>query len=383
MKQIFYILLIFVLLHSCSAELKVELENPLNFDRTEELVELPLDQLVEQLSTLKEGETYAVILNDEVIPSQLTSDGKLIFQSQLKALESKKFIIKKNKETIAEPLVFGRVFTERKEDFAWENDKLGFRFYGHELQALDGPSNGLDLWYKRTDKLVLNEWYRKSVEEHISYHVDHGEGCDPYGVGHSLGAGAMAPFINDELVLNGNYLTATILDEGPLRFSARLDYPALQIDGKSIAESRTVTLDAGSQFTKIEQYYAVNETMTVAAGIVKRNGSDSIVYRPSTNYFFYQEPATDINGQIFLAVIMPDGLEKVKVHAYDYLHPLSGKEQHFEHSLGVATYHPGKPLVYYTGFAWTKAGFHQLEDFQAYTAQFEQALNQGFVVKYK
>lgn len=382
MKQLFYTLLISVLLLSCSSEVKVEIENPLHFDRTEELVELPLNQLVEKLSTLKEGETYAVLLNGVVIPSQLTSDGKLIFQSQLKALESKQFIIKKTKKATAESLVFGRVFPERKEDFAWENDKLGFRFYGHELQAFDGPSNGLDVWYKRTNKLVLNEWYRKSVEEQISYHVDHGEGCDPYGVGHSLGAGAMAPFINEELILNDNYLVATILEEGPLRFSARLDYPNLQINDKSVAEWRTVTLDAGSQFTKIEQYYAVDEAMTVAAGIVKRNGSDSIVYQPSTNYFIYQEPATDINGQIFLAVIMPDGLEDVKVHAYDYLHPISGKKQYFEHSLAVATYHPEKPLVYYTGFGWTKAGFHQLEDFQTYTEQFEQALNQGFIVKY-
>ncbi|GAB1414901.1 DUF4861 domain-containing protein [Paludibacter sp.] len=380
----YYILLLFTAtLFSCSSTLKLSVENNLDFDRSEEMVELDVNRLAKKISTLKADETYIVSCENEVIPSQITSDGKLIFQSHLGASQKKTYEIKIDKVLTYNPKVFGRVFNERKEDFAWENDKVGFRLYGNELKAFDGPSNGLDLWYKRTDKLVLNEWYRKSVEERISYHVDHGEGCDPYGVGHSLGAGAMAPYIDEKLILNDNYLKATILDNGPLRFSARLDYPDLEINGRLIAESRTVTLDAGSQFTKIIQYYKVPESMQVAAGIVKRQTNDSVLWNVSDNFFLYKEPETQENGQIFLAVIMPDGLTKVKVDTYEYFHPVAKKNLTFSHVIGVADYNTQKPLTYYTGFGWTKSGFMTVEDFQNYTKKYYQAVKQPFIIKFK
>ncbi len=384
MRKVFYFILAFaIILPSCNTtnSVKFTVENPLDFDRTEELVTIDLQSL-----KLSASKTNWIVKNEagEIILSQLTSDHKIVFQSGLKANQIAFFILEKGKSsTDLSSKVFGRVYPERKEDFAWENDKVGFRFYGNELKQFDGPSNGLDLWFKRTHKLILDEWYRKSVEEGISYHVDHGEGCDPYGVGHSLGAGAMAPYIDEELILNDNYLTAEIIDNGPLRFTAKLHYPPLAMGEAMVEEVRTVSLDAGSQLTKIEQYYGVDKEIQVAAGIVKRKSDDSVSWTAGSDYFVYEEPATEVNGQIFVGVLIPQGIYDVQIHSYEYLHPIHKKIQNFTHVNAYTTYRPSNPLVYYTGFGWNKFGFESLESFEAYMAQFDASLKNPFIVRFK
>ena len=381
MKKNLLILLSIITLVSCGSvkNLRVEVKNSESIDRSNELVELSVNEIEKQLR----GKNAALLVSNEageVIPSQVTSDGLLLFPSGLRANESQVFTIRRGEALEYEPKVFGRVFPERKEDFAWENDRLGFRFYGNELKEHDGPSNGLDLWYKRTNKLVLNEWYRKSVEEGISYHVDHGEGCDPYGVGHSLGGGAMAPFVEGELILNDNYLTVEVLDEGPLRFTARLNYPDIEIAGKSYQESRTVMLDAASQMTKIVQDYHTDDKLTLAAGIVKRPNSDDALWESGSDYFIFSEPANEVNGQIHLSILIPQGIDSVEVKSYEYLHPINGRLQNFSHTLAF-TQNSGT-VSYYTGFGWDKFGFDSAEKWQEYVENFKLALENPFEVNY-
>lgn len=382
----FQLVLVVFLTSSCTANkyLTVTVENPSSFSRIEEMVEIPLEK-VSSKTKLKESQIYLLRNSSgETIPSQITYDGKLIFQSNLGANEKSEFrVIAGNEEFVPKPKVFGRHYPERKDDFAWENDRVGFRFYGTALKENDGPSNALDIWLKRTDKLVLDKWYKASVENNISYHVDHGEGCDPYGAGRSLGAGAMAPFVNEELILNENYSTYTILDKGPLRFVAKLMYPPIVIDGKEYTESRTVSLDAGSQLTKIEQEYSVDTPIKVAAGIVKRAKNDSILWHSGDNYFIYQEPASKENGQYYLGVVVPQGIENVFVHSYEYMHPLRKTKQHFSHTLGITDYTPGTPLTYYTGFGWNKYGFSDISTFSQYMTNFSTSLKEPFKITYK
>ena len=41
--------------------------------------------------------------------------------------------------------VFGRHVPERKDDFAWENDRIAFRMYGPALEADGEISSGIDV----------------------------------------------------------------------------------------------------------------------------------------------------------------------------------------------------------------------------------------------
>ena len=82
---------------------------------------------------------------------------------------------------------YGRFVRERRDDFAWENDRVAHRMYGKALETwAQEPltSSTVDVWFKRTRRLLVNEWYM--VDD---YHRDLGEGADLYSAGRSRGCG--------------------------------------------------------------------------------------------------------------------------------------------------------------------------------------------------
>ena len=364
MKNIILVLFSLVFLASCSSnkEMQITIENPSGFDRLTEVIEIPIDSIKDKV-VLKDSSVY-VVKNSagEVIPSQVTYDRKLIFQPEVKANEAK---------------TFGRLVSERKDDFAWENDRVAFRIYAQTLIATDGPSNGLDIWYKRTNDLVINKWYEADLSGKQSYHNDNGEGLDDYKVGRSLGAGAMAPYVNGKLWLNDNFTADEVLDNGPLRTTFKLSYNDIDVDGKKYNESRTFSIDAGSQLTKVVQAYGVNEPMQVAAGIVKRESGDSVIAAVDKGYIIYGEPKSEKVEGIYLSLLFPEGISESVVDSYEV-----GKSK-YSHVLAVTTQQPKKPVTYYTGYGWAKFGFPTIGDFETYIQNFADGLKQPLVIKYK
>ena len=381
MKTIILTLLTtFCIFSQMQSKVIVKVSNPCNFDRKNELVELSIAAISKKIS-LNDSQTFLV--EDEsgtVIPSQLTYDNKLIFSCDLKAKASTRFTIIAGNPRHYAPQVFGAYLPQRKDDFVWENDRVGFRFYGDSLKYSDGPSNGMDLWYKRTSAMVLQKWYENALKKGIWFHTDRGEGCDAYAVGRSLGAGAMAPCIDGNLILNDNFLKPEILDDGPLRFTARLIYPDFQVNGNSILESRTVSLDAGSQLTAITENYG-DCHFPVAAGIVKRLNEDSTVVDLKSNYFIYAEPKTKENGAVFLGVYLPNGLKSVYTASYSTENPVNHQVSKFTHTLGISQYQ-SRPFTYYTGFGWEKFGFPSIRSFEEYMKRFVRQKEHPLKVKY-
>ena len=102
------------------------------------------------------------------------------------------------------PKTFARFVPERKDDFAWENDMAAYRVYGPAL-ADENPSNGIDLWLKKTEELVVDSFYKADLQYGKSYHDDHGQGVDCYKVDHTLGAGGVAPYVNGELLIRQSF----------------------------------------------------------------------------------------------------------------------------------------------------------------------------------
>jgi hypothetical protein len=342
-------------------------QNPSNFDRKSQTVEIPLQDVEQRLGNPDYRKLALTDPKGASVAYQITYDKRFIFQLDIQAGESQSFVLKQGKEVQEfESKTYARFIKERKDDFAWENDRVAFRIYGPALKPIDGPSNGLDVWYKSTDKLIIDKWYKDDLARKASYHEDHGEGLDDYKVGRSLGAGAMAPFVNDSLWLNENFAAQELLENGPIRSTFKLTYNKLNVNGKEYAETRTVSIDAGSQLTKITQSYeGVPEKITVAAGLVKRTGNDSIITKD--NCVIYFEPYSDKVGNVALAMVFPEGYKKATINTYKV------GNSSYSHVLAVCDYE--KPITYYSGYGWSKAGtFSDIFAFEKYIAKFSESL---------
>ena len=174
---------------------QVAARNPLKAPRFDATIEVPLGGL-KAAGPAKWTNLYVTdAQSTRRIPHQLVdADGNgvpesLLFQGHFLAGETRKFNV--GNTTLPLPAfrdrTFGRLVPERLDDFAWENDRIGFRVFGPALMAKDGPQSGVDVWVKSTPNLVLNKFYKSE-----DYHRDHGEGLDYYKVGANRGAGALA-----------------------------------------------------------------------------------------------------------------------------------------------------------------------------------------------
>jgi hypothetical protein len=361
---------------ACAPKVKITVENTLDIDRQAELVEIPVERL--GAIVLAEGETYLVGKGGHTIASQVTSDGLLIFQSGLGAGEKKTFTVRAGAPEQFAPKTYGRFAPERMDDFIWENDRVAFRIYGAALVAKDGSSNGIDALYKRSDSMVLDKWYEDYFSEaQLSYHDDNGTGLDNYDVKRSLGAGAAAPLVDGQLVLNSNFRRHEVVDNGPLRTTFRLTYPGMQIGEGVAGEVRKISIDAGSQLTRVEQQWGVSHPMTVAMGYPLRTADE--VYAVSGNTLMVNEPATPKASGVYLGAVMSGGFDSAVENEYEV--PEGEKAAGtYRHILLTTTYNPGKPMVYYTGFGWEKWGDWTAEKFAQYLADFDAALGTPFVV---
>ena len=223
---------------SCTRELVVEVTNPTGLERIYETVEIPWAKVESALPGVAPQEVVVLTPDGDTLPCQAVTLGEetpqsLIFQISLIGDASEKYQIRKGRPAPPTPQVFGRLVPERMDDFAWENNLIGFRMYGPALQATGEISNGIDIWQKRTRDLVVDKWYKNG-----DYHTDHGEGLDCYKVGRTLGAGAMAPYLNDTVWLGNNFVESRILDNGPIRITFELTYAPYRVGDRPVTEKR-------------------------------------------------------------------------------------------------------------------------------------------------
>lgn len=280
----------------------------------------------------------------EEVPSQVDFDGKkdpqyLLVQLNIEGKSKAELTIENGKPTPISPKTFARYVPERLDDFAWENDKIAFRTYGKALEGTKGDAYGLDVWVKRTDKLVIDTRYKGN-----KYHVDNGDGLDYYHVGLTLGAGNIAPMVKDEIIYSKNYHRYKVLENGPLRTSFILEYDPWKVDGMDVSCTKKITIDAGSQLYKVEVNYdfAGRDSLELVVGIIKRPGQGSIMMDEKEGFTAYWEPQHGADGTTGVGVALTTPITKTSVT----------KEQILTHT----TYKKGSTLTYYVGAAWDKAG---------------------------
>ncbi|MDR1172178.1 MAG: DUF4861 domain-containing protein [Bacteroidales bacterium] len=370
MKNWVIIILSIVTLASCKVNrITVELSNPSDVAREKTTVEMAWADIVAKLPAVDVSKIVIVNaqsgdeLAHQVIYLGEQTPQMLIFQVTLAPKESVELLIKEGtpkQQVVAK--TFGRFIPERKDDFAWENDRVVFRMYGPAL-ANENPSNGVDLWLKKTEKLIVDQFYHDDLNNGKSYHVDHGEGLDCYKVGHALGAGGIAPFVNDTLWVGNHYATQKVLDNGPLRTTFRLTYDNLPVGKKIYSEEIVISIDAGSQLNKAVVSFDGDFTdIKVAAGIfLHQEDPGNAKTDIAGGYNAFGEIATSDAGvpagRNYVATVIPDG-------------KMTGNLKQQDHLLAVAPYKKGDKFTYYFGGGWSQWGFPTDEAWFDYVAAF-------------
>src|SRR5262249_29296592 len=183
---------------------------------------------------------------------------------------------------------YGRFVRERFDDFAWENDRIAHRMYGAALETWQKEpltSSAVDVWLKRTRRLVVNDWYM--VDD---YHHDHGEGGDFYSAGKSRGCGGSGLWRDGHLVVSKNFRESKVLAAGPIRLVFELRYPDLR-------ETKRVTLDAGQNFGHFQSSY----DSAYAAGIKKNKDAN---FRMEKGWIRTWEPVVGSEGHFGCAIVL-------------------------------------------------------------------------------
>lgn len=368
-----------VVLSSCGQQqpLTVTVANPLAVDRNGEMVEVPMEAIAVKLQLPDTAQVVVLDENDQEVPYQITYNDMLIFPASVKASATAAYTIKAGVPQPVDVTACGRVYPERLDDMAWENDRMAYRAYGPALQAKGERAYGYDIWTKNVPEPVVEDRYDGELNRGISYHVDHGNGMDVYAVGPTLGGGTAALYPDSTIVYPYCYKECEVLDNGPLRFTAKLVYNPLVIKGDSdVVETRIISLDKGSQLNKtIVAYNKLNETTPVVAGIVlHKENPEGYSYDASAGYIAYADStqnARNNNGVIYVGAVFPAPLKGAGVKCF----PEEEKKNRggaLGHVLAFSEYEPGSEFVYYWGSGWSKAGFNANTDWATYLEGFAQ-----------
>lgn len=352
----------------------IRLSNPAGIARVNELVAIPWEKIQGIMPGIDSGDFVVMDPSSKVeIKYQLEYLGNeniqhLLLQVNLKPHGTTVLEIRQGRPGTVEPKTFCRYVPEREDDFAWENDKIAFRMYGKALETKIDNAKGMDVWTKRTDKLIINKWYKKD-----DYHVDHGDGVDYYDVGMTLGAGDNAPFLNDSIWFPKNYTRYRILDNGPLRCTFELIYDGWKVGDQMVGLVKTISLDAGAQLNKVNAHYsfAGDGTLDVVVGIVKRGEAGLEHFDETRKMMRYWQPNDSINGTTGVGCIFMEPVRKVN----------AGKHQ-LNQLLGLVKTKSDLGLNYYTGAAWDKAGLIKTaSDWDKYLLAFSAKLKQPIDVR--
>ena len=344
MKKIFILAAIAQMGFASCADSKqsmtVTVTNPLALERTGEMVEVPMSDVTAKLQLADTAQIVVLGEDGQQVPYQVTYDEKVVFPATVKANGTATYTVQSGTPDPYNVIACGRYYPERLDDVAWENDLGGYRAYGPALQKRGERGFGYDLFTKyNTTEPILESLYAEELDKEkrariaelkktdpkaaaelqnaISYHIDHGYGMDCYAVGPTLGCGTAALMAGDTIIYPYCYRTQEILDNGPLRFTVKLEFNPLTVRGDSnVVETRVITLDAGSYLNKtVVSYTNLKEAMPVTTGIVLREPDGVVTADAANGYITYVDPTTDRsggNGKIFIGAAFPSLVKETK-----------------------------------------------------------------------
>ena len=396
-----------------------------------ELVEVSMADVKAKLSNATPGKGQAYVVKNtrgQQIGSQITHDGKLLIDASIRPHGSATYYISIGKPYPQKVWTTGALYKMRKDDIAWENDRCAYRVYGPALQRTGERSFGTDIWAKNTPDTVVYERYVmdkqgnvdgdkvdekvKSEERRMknlsgaaleaqkakikalkaesyeidvttSFHLDHGNGLDPYRVGATLGLGAPSLMIGNQQFLPYCYKTYKILDNGPLRFTVELTYnPSTIGDMQNVVEHRIISLDKGSNFNKMTVWYDGLTHPTDFATGFPIHEEDTETKTFAKDYVSYADPTDNMEGnqsQVYVGVLFPYGIDNTYYQLFDKKH-----DGATGHALGIKTgLKNGEKFSYYFGAAWSKYDVRSYTEWQIRIKDYLEALKTPLKVEIK
>ena len=409
----------------------IVVNNPTSNPRTE-LISLSMNEVKAKLGNAapKKGEAYIVKnKSGQQIGSQITHDGYLLIDASVRPHGSATYYVTIGKPYQQKVWATGALYKIRKDDIAWENDRCAYRVYGPALQRTGERSFGTDVWVKNTPDTVVYERYVKDMNGNIkgdkidakvralqkqekaeknkakaaalakqikslqaesnevdiltSFHLDHGNGLDPYRVGATLGLGAPSLMVGKNQVLPYCYKDYRILDNGPLRFTVELTYkPSTVGDMKNVVEHRIISLDKGSNFNKMTVWYDGLTTPTDFATGFPIHEEDTETKTFAKDYVSYADPTDNIevnNSQVFVGVLFHEGIDNTYYQLFDKKH-----DGATGHALGLKRgLKNGEKYSYYFGAAWSKYDVKSYAEWQIRIKEYLDALKTPLGVEVK
>ncbi len=382
-----------------SKQVSVTTTNPLSFGRLNQTIDISLQQL-----KVFEGSNYNRIhvkddAGREILCQLVDVNGdqkpdNIIFQSDFAPNQVRKFFLyigEKQLLKASEYKTYGRFVKERFDDFAWENDRIAQRVYGPALMTTSfGPltSSAVDLWPKRTSRLIINDWY---MADH--YHVDMGDGADLYVSGKSRGVGGDGLWSKDSLWVSENYSDSRMITTGPVRVSFDLLYNKFNVNGTMVKEEKNITLDAGHNLNHFVISYKPDKPQKLQAatgvqisalaadevrkGLSPYHNEVPIERLPGAiteqesdetqGWFIFKQPVSE--GELYTAIIVnPSDFVKIT--------------QNKNNVLVVTNLPSDNTFSYWAGYSWTRSGqYKDFEEWKSYISNFAKGLRSPISVK--
>ena len=369
------------LVASAQTELTVTAVNKLNLARQSETIELTVKDLAplaeKDLTKLHVRDSSGRELLAQTVDTNYDDFRKpdiLIFQADFKPRETKTFTVfagAKREYKKEDFRAYGRFARERFDDFAWENDRIAHRTYGRALISWKGEpliSSAIDIWSKRTSKMVINDWYMVD-----NYHIDHGEGADVYSAGPTRGCGGSGIWASEQLFIPSNFVDSRVLANGPIRVMFELVYQPFFALGVQVMPVLRVSLDGGSQLNRFEPFYRTEagDPLVVAIGLKKVK--DAVKdFNAEHGRLTVWEPMDKNLGMQGLAIVAnPREVDTVT-------------EDKLNHLLLLKPTRNTMPVTYWAGFAWDRAGkITSAQQWNKYVDEFSQARQSPIEVSVK
>ena len=344
----------------------VTLRNPIDLARPAETVVLTAAAIkkampVEDLRTIHvmDDATGKEVLAQPIDTNDDGTFDEVAFQVDLGARATRTFSLSVGERQVFtrdQFKAYARFVRERRDDYAWENDRTAHRMYGKALETwAQEPltSSSVDVWFKRTRRLVINDWYMVD-----NYHRDNGEGADMYSAGKSRGCGGNGVWDGGRLYPSTNFVDTRTLANGPIRVMFELTYPAWDANGRRVTEVKRITLDAGQSLNRFESRYTATPAAPAsqAAGI-KKHPDAAVIQDKARGLLRTWEPVKADGSHLGCGVLA----DPAQVQAFAEL----------DGNVLMVTGVPATGVVtYYAGAGWDKSGdFPTMAAWDAYLDQ--------------
>lgn len=263
----------------------------------------------------------------------------------------------------ATPRTFCRFVPERSDDFAWENDIVAFRAYGPSLRQ-GAENGGIDCWLKRVNYPIIDRWYKENAEGR-NYHIDRGEGNDPYHVGSSLGCGGIGLWIDGKLVNTETFVSWKVLKSEPKKSEFELNYE-WNHEGHAYKQTRRIRIRMGERL-----FHAVATTwkdgelakgLPMAVGLTTHDGNAKATEDTQQGWMSCWE---EIEGSgLGTGVVMNPSV-------IDAFKELKSKTPDESHALFVTKTDDNGQVSWWAGYGWERAGeIKTAQQWQAYLTEF-------------